>query len=176
MTRLELGEGDPARRTTVAFGKHLDTAAIGFGHVNQSVGELERRLERIGQAAAIIATNGQSIDDDLDRVILPAVQLGRVRDLDEIAVYVRADEALLANVLEELPELALSRLHERRANLDARPLRPGEHEVGDLTGTLSLHRACAIGAVRCADTREKQAQIVVDLGDRADGRPGIVAG
>ena len=32
-----------------------------------------------------------------------------------------------------------------------------------------------LGAVRIADAREEQAQVVVDLGDRADGRARVVA-
>ena len=43
-----------------------------------------------------------------------------------------------------------------------------EHLVDDLLQGLALDRLAAVGAVRMADARVKQAQVVVDLGDRAD--------
>ena len=51
-----------------------------------------------------------------------------------------------------------------------------ENDVGDLRGALALHRPAAVRAVRRSGARPEQAQIVVDLGDRADRRPRIVAG
>jgi hypothetical protein len=53
-------------------------------------------------------------------VVLAAVQLRRIGDLDERAVDVGADEALLAHRLEEVAELSLATLHQRRADLDLR--------------------------------------------------------
>ena len=97
-------------------------------------------------------------------------------DLDQLAVDVGADEALLPHALEQLAKLPLPALNERRAHLDARVARPCEHDVGDLRGALSLHGASAIRAVRRARARPEQAQVVVDLRDRSDGGSRVVSG
>jgi hypothetical protein len=71
-------------------------------------------------------------------VILASVQLRRLGDLDQRAVDVGADEALLAHRLEQIAELALASLHERRADLDLGVRLPAEHRLGDLGRTLPL--------------------------------------
>ena len=104
------------------------------------------------------------------------LSLGGFGELDERAVHERADEALLARVGEEVAELALAAAHERREDLDLRALGPDEDVVGDLRRALALDGAAAVGAVRRAGAREEQAEVVVDLGDRADGGARVVAG
>ena len=47
--------------------------------------------------------------------------------------------------------------------------------LGDLRGALALNGATAVRAVRRSRARPEQTEIVVDLGDRADRRPRIVA-
>ena len=51
-----------------------------------------------------------------------------------------------------------------------------EHPVHDLLRGLPGDRAAAHRAVRLAHPGEQQPQVVVDLGDRADGRPRVAAG
>ena len=48
--------------------------------------------------------------------------------------------------------------------------------VDDLLGRLRGDRPAAVEAVRLADPRPQQAQVVVDLGDRADRRPRVARG
>ena len=50
------------------------------------------------------------------------------------------------------------------------------HLVDDLLGRLRLDRAAAVVAVRMPDPRPEQAQVVVDLGDRADRRARVARG
>ena len=56
------------------------------------------------------------------------------------------------------------------------PSGQAEHGVGDLGRALALDRRGRVGAVRRAGARAEQAQVVVDLGDGADGGARIVAG
>jgi hypothetical protein len=144
--------------------------------LDEAVRELERGLERVGEAAPVVAPHDEAVDDDAHVVILPAVERRRLGEVDDRAVDHGAHEALAAHVLEELAELALAPLHERRAHLDPRALGPREHRLGDLRRTLALHRAAAVRAVRRAGARPQEAQVVVDLGDRADRRARVVAG
>ena len=175
MARLELRHGDAADRAAVLLRKCLDGVGLGVEHLDQSFGELERGLDRVGEAAAIVGAHDEAIDDDGDRVILSAIQLRWIRHLDQRAIDVGADEALLAHRLEEVAELALAALHERRTDLDLRIGLPAEHRLGDLGRALPLHRASAVGAVRRARAREEQTEVVVDLGDGPDRRARIVA-
>ncbi len=55
------------------------------------------------------------------------------------------------------------------------PSGQGQDLVDDLLDGLALDLV-AVRAVRVADPGEQQAEMVVDLGDGADGRPGVAAG
>ena len=61
---------------------------------------------------------------------------------------------------------------------DHQPLagRHGEDGVDDLLHGLALDGPAAVGAVGRAGAGEEQAQVVVDLGDGADGRARVAAG
>ena len=87
-----------------------------------------------------------------------------------------AHEALRAQLLEEVGLLALAPDHERREDHDARVLGQREHVVDHLRHALRGERDAVLGAVRLADAGEEQAQVVVDLGDRADRGARVVAG
>src|ERR1051325_8374827 len=187
VARLELRERDAAYGASELLREELDVtgsfAALRMArtrtrasHLRNPVGQLERGLEGICETRAILSLHRKSIDDHRDAVILPPVQLRRTGDLDQFTVHPGADEALFAHGLEQLPELPFSLLDQWRAHLDSDAGLPTEHDVGDLRRALSLHGPAAIGTVRRSGAGIQQAQVVVDLGDRADGRPRIVAG
>ena len=92
------------------------------------------------------------------------------------AVDPHPHEAALLDVLEQIAELALPAAHQRRHDLDAGPLRPGHHGVGDLAGARPADRAAVVGAMGHARPGPEEPQVVVDLGDGADGRPRVLAG
>ena len=87
-----------------------------------------------------------------------------------LAVDLDAREALGAQVLEQVPVLALAVAGDRRVDRELRPLREPQHLVDDRLDRLPGDRPAADRAVRPADPRVEQAQVVVDLRDRADGR------
>ena len=101
--------------------------------------------------------------------------VGRVGEVDHLAVDPDADEALAAGAVEDPVALGLAVLDERAEDEQPRPLRQGQDLVDDLLDGLALDRV-AVRAVRDADPREQQAQVVVDLGDRADGRARVARG
>ncbi len=143
--------------------------------LHETIGELERRLDGIVQPAAVVGAYDQTIDNDRDVVIGTPVELGRIGEFDDLPVDEGADKALLAGSFEELAKLSLAAADERGEDLDARPFGPLEDHLGDLPCTLALDRAPAVGAVRRAGAGEEEAQVVVDLGDRADGRARVVS-
>ncbi len=78
--------------------------------------------------------------------------------------------ALRAELVEEVDELALLLRDDGRDDLVAGALGQLHELVGDLLHRLALDDLAALGTVRHADARPQQTHVVVDLGDRADGR------
>ena len=136
------------------------------GSIGRPSGAARRALGRLGVADDV------AVDDDLDRVALVLVELGRVRDVDHLAVDPDADEALAPGAVEDAVALGLAVLDERPEDEQPRPLGQRQDLVDDLLDGLALD-GVAVRAVRDADPREQQAQVVVDLGHRADGRPRV---
>ena len=98
------------------------------------------------------------------------MSVGRLGELDQLAVDDRARVALGAELLEEVDELALLLRDDRGDDLVAGALGQLHELIGDLLHGLALDDLAALGAVRHADARPQQAHVVVDLGDRADRR------
>jgi hypothetical protein len=93
-----------------------------------------------------------------------------------LAVHLHAREPLGAELLEDVLVLALAIADDRRVDRELRPLRELQDLVDDRLLALAGDRAAADRAVRAADARVEQAQVVVDLGDRADRRARVAAG
>ena len=133
-----------------------------------STESVSRRLERL--------LDREPVDDHLDGVLLLLVELGRVVQAIGLAVDPGPREALGLELLEQLDVLPLAAPDDRREHLEPGALLEGEHPVDDLLRRLALDRRAADGAVRAAGARVEQAEVVVDLGDRADGRAGVLGG
>ena len=140
------------------------------------LGEAQRRLDGVGQALADALLDHEPVHHHLDGVLVLLLELGRVRELDRLAVHGGAGEALRGELLEEVHELALALAHHGREHLEAGRLRHLEELVHDLLRGLLLDRLAALGAVRVADARPQQAHVVVDLGDRAHGGARVAGG
>ena len=109
--------------------------------------------------------------------MVPApVQQGRVGEVDQFSIHARAHEAFAQRALEQVAELPLPSPYERRADLDAGAGGPAEDLLGDLRGRLRAHGAAARGTVGGAGAGPQEAEVVVDLGDGADGGARVAAG
>ena len=100
---------------------------------------------------------------------------GRFRRVVDFPVDADADKALLDHVFQNLDMLALFAANDRREELHAGALRQGEKLIDHLIDRLPGDFPAALGAVRHADARVEQAQIVVDLRHRADGGTRVFA-
>ena len=116
----------------------------------------------------------EPVDDDLDRVPLVPVERRRLAQVVLLAVHPHPDEPLLAGALEDAVALGLAVLDQRPEDEQPGPLGHRQHLVHHLADGLALDLAAARRAMRVADPREQEAQVVVDLGDRADGRPRVL--
>ena len=111
----------------------------------------------------------EPVDDHLDRVLLVALELELGRQVDDLTVDPGAREALPRELVEQRVVLALAAAHHRREHLEPGAVGQLQHPVDDLLRRLAGDELAAVRAVRHADPRVEQAQVVVDLGDRADG-------
>ena len=123
---------------------------------------------------AMSRAHDEAVHHHVDVVLELLVELGRVGDLVEGAVDLDALEALLLQLGELLAELALAAAHDRRQQVEARALGQRQHAVDHLRHGLALDRQPGRRRIGHADAREQQAQVVVDLGDRADGRARVL--
>ena len=136
----------------------------------------DRGLDRVGQALAHVVAHHQAVDDDRDVVLVLLVEHDRLLEHAQAVVDLHAREAVGPQLLEQLAVLALAAAHDRGHHHEPCALAELHHLVDDLLGRLAHDRPAADGAVRVADARVQQAQVVVDLGDRADGRARVARG
>ena len=151
-----------------------------LGQVDELQGDRPARqaqggLHGAGQAAARPLLHGQAVDDHLDVVLFLLLQRRRLVQPDHGAVDAGAGEALGLELGEQLGVLALAAADHRGEHLEAGALLQLHDPVDDLLGALPGDRPPALRAVRLADARPEQAQVVVHLGDRADGGTGVAA-
>ena len=150
--------------------------AVDDGDLDEPVGKLDRGLDRVGEALAQVVLHHEPVDHDRDVVLELLVERRRVLDQVRLAVDADAREALAAQVLEHVLELALASPHDRRVDREARAGRQHEHLVDDLLGGLPRDRPAADRAVRMPDAGVQEPQVVGDLGDRADRRARVARG
>ena len=176
MTGLELRQRDAALGAAVLLGEEMVGAFIGALHLEQTLGQLERGLDRIVEPSAVLGAHHQPVDDDRYVVVHAPIELGRIGDFDEVAVDDRPHEPLFARGVKELTELTLPTAHQRREDLDPGSFRPLEDRIGDLARALTLDRTATVGTMGGAGAGVQEAKVVVDLGDRSDCRARIVTG
>ena len=153
-----------------------DLTALHVLDVDEALGPRHRRLDAVGQALAQVVAHHQAVDHDRDVVLVLLVEDDVLLEPAQLAVHLHAREALGAQLLEELAVLALAPPHHRRQHHELGALGQRHHLVDDLLGRLRLDRAAAVVAVRMAHPGPQQAQVVVDLGDRAHRRARVAGG
>ena len=146
----------------------MTSAGLRVLDVDDALGQRHRGLDRVGQPLAQVRPHHQAVDHDRDVVLELLVEVDVLLEPAQLAVDLHAREALGAQLLEQLAVLALAPPHHRRQHHEPGALLERHHLVDDLLGRLGRDRAAAVVAVRMPDPRPQQAQVVVDLGDRAD--------
>src|SRR5262249_51337734 len=136
--------------------------------------EVEGRLDRIGEPGAGGAADDRAVDHDLD-LVLAAMGKGRgLVEIDGPAVHADAGEAggpqLVPEGVVALAVPALDGGHD----VDAGSLGEMQDFFDDLVGRLAADREVALGAIELAEAGEENSQVVVDLGDGADGGAGAL--
>ena len=177
----------------VGAGEVLAEGLLGAGRLalarlrseeQDALAEAQRLLDGVGDALAggvgVVGVNGvvargaelgddEAVDDDVDVVPLVAVEVELLVDVADLAVDADADEAGALDGLEDLLVLAAAVANDGGEQHGAGAGRLGEDGVDDLLDGLAADDLSAVRAVRLAGAREKQPQVVVDLGDGGDG-------
>ncbi len=123
--------------------------------LGDTLGELQRGLERVGEPSFDAGSAHEPVDDHLDGVVLVPGEAfaGGGAEVDQLAVDPGAGEALGGELLEQAFVLALAAAHHRREHLEARALLELEHAVDDLLRRLAgdrPSRSSGSAARRCA--------------------------
>ena len=167
--RLKLRERDAVLRAREVLAVQVGVA-VDNGDLDEALGEARRRLDRLRQALAEVRLHHEPVDHDLDRVLELLVENDLLLEQALLAVDLDPREPVAAELLEHVAELALAAADDRRIDRELRPLRQRQHLLDDLVEALARDRPPADRAVRPPDARVEEAQVVVDLGHRADRR------
>ena len=174
--RLELRHRGAAVKAHEALRVGRDLLVRDVLDVDDALRARHRGLDRVGEPLAQVGPHHEPVDDDRDVVLVLLVEDDVLLEPAQLAVHLHARESLRAQLLEELPVLALAPADDRREHHELGALRHRHHLVDDLLGGLRLDRAAAVVAVRMTDAGPQEAQVVVDLGDRADRRARVARG
>ena len=143
---------------------------------NDDISLAEGGLHGVGQPPLGGLLDREAVDDHLDGVLLLLLQLRRVGERVHHAVDPHPGEALGLQLAEQVDVFTLAAADHRGQHLDPGALGHLQHPVDDLLRGLPGDRAAALRAVRPAGPRVEQPEVVVDLGDRADGAARVSAG
>ena len=146
---------------------------VGKLHHRQSLGELERRFERVRKPRAEVRPHHQTIDHHIDVVLELLVQRRRLGNLVECAVDLHPLEAALHVFGELLAVFALAAAHDRRKQIKPRALGQREHTIDHLRHGLTFDRKPGRRRIGNAHARPEKPHVVVDLRDGAHGRARI---
>ena len=147
-------------------------------HTDQSTGELQGGLHRIGQPPRqrLTRLHHQPIDHDFDRVFLLFVERDVVAQVDVLAVDTGADIAGPAHVEEFFSILSLPAADDRGQELKLAALGQRADGIDHLLYGLRGDFLAALKAGGASDPGEEKTEIVVNLRHGADRGPGVVAG
>ena len=155
-------------------------------HDHHPAAQLERRLHRVAEAVAVclhplplvrlVPTNHQPIHDRLYAVHLVAVKSDLFIHVVNLAIDAHPHIASLAQVVNDPLVLALAVANKRPQDHDAAVLFQAHYGVHNLLHRLPTDLSPTYGTVRNTHPGIEQAQIVIDLCDRAHGRAGAATG
>ena len=180
--RFEVVDGD---RVAVGAGHPLGEAPFAVGVVllqvdevehHHTVGQAQCGLDRVGESLFGRGLDGQPVHHDLDVVLLLLLELWRIGERVHHAIDPGTRKALCLKGSEQVDEFTLAGADHRRQHLETDALFHLEHLVDDLLRGLLLDGRTALGAMGLARTCVEQTEVVVDLGDGADGGTRVPVG
>ncbi len=167
--RAQLREGDVAHRARQP--PAVEPLLLADGHHDHVPGQVQSLVQREDQPLLRARPEGEPIDEHLDPVVAAGIERDTLLEADHAPVHAHAQVPLGGECGELLAEGSFTAAHHRGQHGDrgsgGQPPEPFRNLLRRLRG----HRPLALRAVRAPEGREEDAQVVVDLGDGADGRP-----
>jgi hypothetical protein len=166
---LERRQGDAVLPAHQSLAHHDLGRAVHRIDQQRAVAQLERELDGVRDAALRACTDHDAVDHHVEVVLLDAGPIGRVGQVDGLAIDACSHEAFSAQVVDALVQVARQPSADGREQRQARAVFTREDAVDDLLNRVGAQHLAGFRAVRDADAREQQAKVVGDLGDGADG-------
>ena len=121
VARSRLVVAGAARRAGEVLAEREDLALAAVGRdqldLGDAVGQLQRGLQRVGETTLDAVATDETIDDDLDLVLLvpgePLVALQELGDVDDLAIDPGPHVALAGEVFQQRVVVALAAAHDR---------------------------------------------------------------
>ena len=140
---------------------------------HQPVSQIQRCLQRVGQAGFYTFTYNKTVDNDLDIVLLKFIQGNLFIQHAHFTVNAHPDIAFFTQFLKHGPIFSFAPPHQRRHNLQPPSLRISQELVDNLLDSLPRYGFAAVRAMGVADTRVQKTEIIIDFCYRAHRRTRI---
>ena len=171
-TRLQLAEGNAVLLAGIGLRK-LQFLRLPFSftgcrlHNEMSVGNGKRVFHRIGKARLHSLAQNQAVHNNFNVVFLVFIQHDLLGKVIEVSVHPDANIAAFFCVGKHFFVHTFLRADDGGEDDKTRTLRQGKDAVNDLIGGLLTDLLAANRAMRNADARIEQSEIIVNLGDRS---------
>ena len=151
-------------------------AVVGELQHDDAVGEAEGRFDRVGEALLGRGFDGEAVDDHLDVVFFLFLESGWLGQWVHDPVDTHPAVALGVEFFEQVDELALAGADHRGQDEETGALGHREDLVDDLLRGLAGDPFPTNRTVRGARAGVEQPQVVIHLGDSADGGARVAVG
>jgi hypothetical protein len=141
-----------------------------------ALAECQGLVHSFRQARPDLGLALEPVDHDLDEMLDALVQLEVVGQAHEPAIHAGADETPPEHVLKKVFILTLLPAHHRGKHQEACAFGQGQDAGDNLFARLGGDGPPTLGAMALADAGVEDTEIIVDLGDRADGRARVPPG
>ena len=172
---LELAEARAALGAGVALGIEGGFPALRLD-LHQAAGFLEGDLHGVAEPLPFRVLGGHLVDEELDEVLVVALELGDGVQLVERPVDANLGEARAPQAREELLVGPLAAADQGRVDRHALARALAQDLADDGGGGAALDAFSTARAMRDPDPSEEKAQMVVDLGHRGHRRAGVARG
>lgn len=173
-TWFDFSKANATVRAGELFGINVLITGIRVHGEHAAFTETEGYFGRVDDATALgLVVKHEAINNDFNGVPLLLVEVNFFVEPSDGSIHSDANETVLAGVLEDFFVLALLVDHARSKEHEARALLLKDGE-SDLLDRLSLHGATAIVAMGVTYPGVEKPEVVVNLGNRADGGARVV--
>ena len=153
----------------------LGDIVAGTGNLQNAFAERQRLFDTLGDPRAGLLLYGDAIDNDGDIVLTPAID--DRRRVDGVCLAVDPDSRITGGTNLFPPRLVLftDRHIQRSHQVQPSPFRLRHDLVDNLIDGLRPDFDIAVGTVKLTGPRHEDAEVIVDLGDRANRAARCVA-